>query len=101
MHALCQVLHSGYCSPRILIIKLPVWVGTSTCSHVVCAQDVDWEDYPAAGIFSRGDGAFLVARQGVMLTEYGKVDTRKAKARLLHGRCRVLESSQPHWVTAV
>jgi hypothetical protein len=52
----------------------------------MCAQDVDWEEYPAAGVFSRGDGAFLVARHGVMLTEYGKVDTRKAKARLLHGR---------------
>ena len=28
----------------------------------------------------------MVAREGLMLSEYGKVDTRKAKERLLHGR---------------
>lgn len=48
-------------------------------------QDVNWEANPAAGIFSRCDDSFLVARRGLMLTEYGKVDARKAKARLLHG----------------
>lgn len=54
----------------------------SVCCPV---QDVDWEANPAAGIFSRCDDSFLVARRGLMLTEYGKVDARKAKARLLHG----------------
>lgn len=48
-------------------------------------EDVDWEANAAAGIFSRCDDSFLVARRGLMLTEYGKVDARKAKARLLHG----------------
>lgn len=48
-------------------------------------QDVDWESNPAAGIFSNNPCGFLVAREGLMLTEYGKVDARKAKERLLHG----------------
>ena len=58
-----------------------------TTAHpaAVSLQDVDWEANAAAGIFSRCDDSFLVARRGLMLTEYGKVDARKAKARLLHG----------------
>jgi len=55
---------------------------------VVLRQDVDWDSNPAAGVFSSGDGqgaAYLVSRKGLSLTDYGKVDTRKAKERLLHG----------------
>lgn len=59
----------------------PTWPSSVCCS----VQDVDWEANPAAGIFSRCDDSFLVARRGLMLTEYGKVDACKAKARLLHG----------------
>jgi hypothetical protein len=41
---------------------------------------------------THGDGAFQVAREGLMLTEYGKVDTRKAKERLLLGERGKLRS---------
>jgi hypothetical protein len=61
----------------------------------VSLQDVDWEANPAAGIFSRCDDSFLVARRGLMLTEYGKVDVRKAKARLLHGASLCGRSPHP------
>jgi hypothetical protein len=56
-------------------------------------QDVDWESHPSEYIMTHGDGAFQVAREGLMLTEYGKVDTRKAKERLLlgeKGRLRIV-----------
>jgi hypothetical protein len=47
-------------------------------------EEVDWESNPADAILSSGAGSYLVARKGLMLTEYGKVDMRKAKERLLH-----------------
>ena len=29
---------------------------------------MDWEGHPATGVFAEGRGAFLVARQGLMVT---------------------------------
>lgn len=48
-------------------------------------QDVDWESNAATAIFVHDDSSFSVARKGLMLTEYGKVDRAKAKSRALHG----------------
>lgn len=61
---------------------------------LLALQDVDWEDNPALGIFCHDSTAYLVAREGLMMSDYGKVDTRKAKERLLHGECKA--SAQWH-----
>jgi hypothetical protein len=73
---------ASYAGPHTPTDLVPV----CTCLYLSAAlQDVDWETNAATAIFVHDDSSFAVARQGLMLTEYGKVDRAKAKSRALHG----------------
>lgn len=63
----------------------PLLLTTPLATHTARAQDVDWEGHPATAILTQGKGAFLVARRGLLLSEYGTVDVRKAKQMVLDG----------------